>query len=178
MKIKTNIYFSLVFFLCIFYCFCDKSPTKPEFVYGEVVVGFVDSVSYDFVINYFNSNDLTIKKLHLGHVFKIKADSNDIEYYKKFFSNDTTIKWINQTSVPEEDTLELVIIFNGQNDIEFDRQKIDKVTSLKIIYSYHEMKWALIGCKKGNEKYWVKKLKKLSFIEFAELNLITYDPWE
>ncbi len=178
MKNNNLLLFTICLYCLVTFSQCNKDSLRPEYVPGEIVVGFVDSATYSDVVDFFNLKKLEIKKLYMGHGFWARVDSNDLVYYRKLFEYDYTVKYVNQISVPEEDTLRIVIMFDGQNSTETDLKKIEKYETINIYYSFREPKWAIIGCQIGTERYWIGQLQKYDFIKYAEVNSIAYNAFE
>lgn len=148
---------------------CDESPTQFEYVPGEVLVGLVDTVTYQFVVDFFQSLNLQIIDFDLGHNFWAKADSNDLGYYQDLFSSDTTIEYINKLPSSPIDTLLVTITFNGVNSLALDSVRVESF-GLHIYKSSRHPKFAQIGVSIGQELCWAKELDQYAFVRYAEPN--------
>ena len=75
----------LVVFVLLFNLWSCENISEPdeeiEYAPGQVIIGFVDSVSYQFAFNFCKTEDLEILRSDLGHNFWAVADSNNLEYY-------------------------------------------------------------------------------------------------
>ncbi len=181
MKMKNILTFLVLIILLLSIQNCEKSTTspdsssnKPAYVQGQVLSGFVDTVSYDFVINFLDTLNLEILNLDLGHNFWAIADSNDLEYYQEIFSNDSTIEFVDELpSRSSTDTLIITITFNGMNTPEADLLKIESV-GLNVFDIKKHPKTAVFGCEIGEENYWTSWLLNCDFVRYAELNYVDY----
>ena len=152
----------------------DSKSGMQEYVPGQVVAGLADTVSYKFAKSFFKSLNLEILDLDLGHCFWAIADSNDLEFYRKIFSNDSTVTFVNKLySASTGDNLNITIGFTGVNSIESDLQKV-KLAGLNVYKVLEHPKSVLLKTVIGQEKYWIEELAKYEFIRYAELNYISY----
>ena len=153
-----------------------KSTTEPEeiieYIPGQVIVGFVDSVSYQFAFNFCKSEDLEILKSDLGHNFWTIADTNNLEYYQNLFSDDSTVIFIDELlSNSSNDTLLITITFSGVNSLEHDFENLN-LAGLKVYKTNRHPAYALLKTAINKEQYYINKLTKYNFIRYAELNYI------
>jgi len=165
--------------MAIWGCHNSNSTTEPinnvpQYVPGEIAVGFVDSVSYNFVVNYFNSPNLSIIELGLGYNLWFKADSNDVQRYSNVFFNDTTLVSFNDFNFGlSGDTVIISISFNGKSTLESELSKA-RAARLNIYQVNNNSKYALLKTIPGLEQYWIENLKHDLFIRYAELNYIMH----
>ena len=147
----------------------EESPTLGDFVPGEVNVGLVDTVTYQFITEFFNTINLKINSLDLGHNFWATADSNDLDYYRDLFSNDTTVVYVNRLSLATADTLLITITFTGVNSLSQDSSRVESI-GLHIYRISQHPKFANLSVVIGQELCWADKLVQYDFISFAEPN--------
>lgn len=148
-------------------CCCDDG----QYVPGEILVGFADTVSYGFVTNFLNEMDLEILDLDLCHNFWAVADSNNLAYYRNLFSTDSTVKAVNKLYWSTVDTLYITITFNGMNSLESDSVKVEDA-GLHVYSVKRYSKWAHVSCEIGKEYEWTDSLLTYNFIRYAEPNFI------
>jgi len=170
-KILITIFLFIGFWSC-------KSTTKPEgiieYVPGQVIVGFVDSVSYQFAFNFCETENLEILRSDLGHNFWAVADSNNLEYYQKLFSDDSTIIFIDELlSNSSIDTLLITITFSGVNSLAHDFENLN-LAGLKVYKTSKRPAYALVKTAIDKEQYYINKLTNYNFIRYAELNYISH----
>ena len=169
----------VILFLSIHHCgksttSPDSSSNNPAYVQGQVLSGFADTVSYNFIINFLDTLNLEILDVDLGHNFWAIADSNDLEYYQDIFSNDSTVEFVDELpSRSSTDTLIITITFNGMNTPEADLLKIESV-GLNVFDIKKHPKTAVFGCEIGEENYWTSWLLNCDFVRYAELNYVDY----
>ena len=160
---------------------CEKSTTSPDsssnnpaYVPGQVLSGFADTVSYNFIINFLDTLNLEILDVDLGHNFWAIADSNDLEYYQDIFSNDSTVEFVDELpSRSSTDTLIITITFTGMNTLEADLVKVESI-GLNVYDIKKHPKTAVFGCEIGEENYWISWLLKCDFVRYAELNYVDH----
>lgn len=155
-----------------------KSTTEPEGIIeyepGQVIVGFVDSVSYQFAFNFCKTENLEILRSDLGHNFWAVADSNNLEYYQNLFSDDSTIIFIEELlSTSSTDTLLITITFSGINSLAHDLENLN-LAGIKVYKTNKHPAYALVKTAINKEQYFINKLTKYNFIRYAELNYISH----
>jgi len=178
---KNIIYLSvlIILFFTIHSCEDSTNPpddpiNNPKYAPGQVLTGFADTVSYNFIINFFDTLNLKILDLDLGHNFWAIADSNDLEYYQNIFSNDSTVEYVDElSSNSTPDTLHITMTFNGMNTLEADLIKVESF-GLNVYDIKEKPKTAQLGCEIGEENNWINMLLKYDFVRYAELNYIDY----
>ena len=179
MKNILILFIHMILFLNIYSCeditnSPDGTGINPEYVPGQVLVGFVDTVSYDFIIYFFDTLSLEILDLDLGHNFKAKADSNNLEFYRKIFSNDSTIEFIDQLpSSSTPDSLHITMTFNGMNTLEADLIKVESI-GLNVYDISRHPKTVQLRCEIGEENYWISRLLTYDFVRYVEFNYLNH----
>lgn len=166
-----NILIVIVLLLSFWSC---ENITEPdeiiEYAPGQVIIGFVDTVSYQFAHNFCKAENLKILKANFEHNFWAVADSNDLEYYQNLFSDDSTVIYLNELlSNSSNDTLLITITFSGINSLEHDLEILN-LTGLTVYKTNKHHGYALVKTEIDKEKYYINKLTKYNFIRFSELN--------
>ncbi len=138
----------LVLIVLIFGLVNCESTSEPEeiieYAPGQIIVGFVDTVSYQFAVDFCETENLEILRFDLGHNFWAVADSNNFEYYQNLFSNDSTVVSINELPYnSSNDTLLISITFNGVNNLEHDLENLNLV-GLNVYKTHRHPHYALV----------------------------------
>lgn len=150
----------------------SENIISAEYVPGQIAVGFVDTVTYCFAVDFIESVNLEILQIDFGHAIWAWADSNDLAYYQDLFSTDTTVKDVDKLASSPIDTLQVVIIFNGVNSLHHDSLMVQS-SGLHIYRILLHPKFTLLGVSIGHELKWINILNQYAFIRYAEPNYIT-----
>ena len=170
-----NILFLIVLIFGLVNCESTSGPEEiVEYAPGQVIVGFVDTVSYQFAIDFCKTENLEILKFDLGHNFWAVADSNNFKYYQGIFSNDSTVSYINELfSNSSNDTLLITITIKGVNNLEHDIENLNLV-GLTVYKTHVHPHYVLVKTPINMEQYFINKLTKYNFVKYAELNYISH----
>jgi Fervidolysin N-terminal prodomain len=180
---------ALSFILSIFLSGCKESdnpilPPKHEYVPGQIVVKFNESVSDSFFNAFIDSLGLEIySRNYDSYFFWVETPKDSADYYASLFRN----KWplfigVSVSTYPYEDIdstkgyismtyktgLDASDISEGENYIDSLGLTLKRVTIIPI-----DNIFAVILVPIGKELYWIDQLSKCTFIDYAELNYIT-----
>ncbi|MDA3861680.1 MAG: hypothetical protein PF445_10670 [Melioribacteraceae bacterium] len=110
----------------------------------------------------------------MGHNFWAVADSNNLEYYQNLFSNDSTVILIEKLlTSSSSDTLLVTITFSGVNNLEHDIENLNLV-GLTVYKTHKHPGYTLVKTPINLEQFYIKKLIKYNFVQYAELNYISH----
>jgi hypothetical protein len=153
-------------------------PVGPNYVPGQVVIGFVDSVNYSFIVSFVASLELTPISIHADSAFTmwIQVDSGEVNTHIATLLLDPTVVWAEQRGFDGGDPDKAYIIVRFRGLTTTDR-------ALALIASIHGLSWkktlpdprtALVRVKVGQEQQWIDTLKTLPFVKWADFNHLVY----
>ena len=97
-------------------------------------IKFADTCSYGFAVNFLNQLDsVEILDITFGGKFYVEADSGDVNYWREYFQNGTTIEYIRGVGGSLEDLLLLEIWVTGETPIGEETSKLSSTRHLNVI---------------------------------------------
>ncbi|MFZ0455598.1 MAG: hypothetical protein WCE54_07540 [Ignavibacteriaceae bacterium] len=158
----------------------NHSPNNNSYYYpGEVIAGFVDSVSYQFALSFLNENNIEPKSMDFDSSFSIwlQIERGDPNGFIKVISRETSVSWVEAAGYPFDDVSQnkkyLLAHFNGSISLDSTENYIKSLKDLIIKKIVTPPKSALLKVEIGKEMFWVDSLNKYDFIRYAELNYLT-----
>jgi len=159
-----------------------SNPNEPiqtgKYVPGHVSVGFIDSVNYSFISNFFQTLNLEPTNIYADSSFGvwIRMDSGNVSHLVARLEQDSAIMWADQRGYEGGDPLKayLLIQFRGTVGPDYALQLIRSIQGIswqKIVMS---SRMAFIKVEIGQENRWIDSLKTYPFVTWAELDYIIH----
>lgn len=157
-----------------------NTPVGPLYVPGQVVVGFVDSVNYPFILSFINGLSLRPININADSSFSmwIQVDSGRVSDFLARLQRDSAIVWADQGGYPMDDgdlqKAYLLAHFQGTVTVEYALALIRSIPGISWKKTLLSSRTAVVGVPVGQETRWVDSLKTFSFVRWAELNHIIW----
>ncbi|GBD88320.1 hypothetical protein BMS3Abin03_02255 [bacterium BMS3Abin03] len=151
-----------------------------EFVPGQVVVGFEDSVSLHSADEFIYNLGFTSDTMYFDSSFSVwvRVDSGKAIDYENIILQITGVCAAFERTYPYDDIDStksyLLVCFDGTVDTVFAKDRIESVPNLIVSRVLMHSKMSLINVPVGREIFWRDSLRTLSIIKWAELNYIAH----
>ena len=153
-------------------------PGGPNYVSGEVILSFNDSVNYSFIVLFFSRLNLEPVFINADSAFTmwIQVDSGEVAAQVARLLLDSTVIWAEQTGFDGGDPDKPYILahFRGITTTDRARALIGSIGGLSWKQTMVSMRLAVAKVEVGQEQHWVDSLKVMPAVKWAELVQIIY----
>jgi hypothetical protein len=155
-------------------------PGSLTYVPGQVVVGFVDSVKYYFILSFINGLNLTPMNIDADSSFGvwIQVDSGKVSDFLARLQRDSAIAWADQRGYPMGDgdpqKEYLLAHFRGTVTVDYALALIHSIPGISWKMTLLSPPSAVVRVPIGQEARWIDSLKTFSFVRWADLNHIAW----
>lgn len=167
-------FFLVVFLVLLISCKKDTNPISiqsEKFPIGwcstvGIEIAFVDSCSYNFATKFLLDFDsVKILKTNFGINLYLYADSGDVNYWKDYFSEDSS--FFDLSFYNQSDTLILSFMFLNEEVYLSEKDNLINHRNLFYKWKIEENKTVLIKLPEGSESEWINYFMQFDFIEYA-----------
>lgn len=160
---------------------CSKDPDlRPQYVSGQLIISFYDSVRFESAFTLLDTNDLEIKELSCFSYY-IKTTQDSVYIIDDILQTLPYLLRMEEgynyyVSRYENDTLKLQFTFK-RLDIQDKEDWMALTVQLKLkeeLINISFFKWGVIGVPEGQEEYWADRLEQYDIIKNASLNHYFY----
>jgi hypothetical protein len=153
-------------------------PDSLNYVPGRVIVGFVDSVNFQFIASFISGLNLEPINIQADSAFSvwIQVESGDVNQHLARLQQDSAVLWADQRGYEGGDPEKSYLLarFRGTVKPEYAVALINSVGGLSWKRTIFSPRSALIKVQIGREQQWIDSLKTYPFVRWAELDYFTY----